>query len=251
MFLVSSYRIIKFAWQSFWRNIWLSIVTITVIILTFVSINFLIVLHIVSNSIIDSVEERINVSIFFKPEIKEAEVLEVNAYLETLSQIDSIEYISAEQALDKFKKMHQDDPSILESLEELDDNPLGATLNVNAMSLEDYPSILEVIDNSKYKDWIATKNFDDHRDYINRINSISTNIQNIGFAITGLFIFIAILIVINTIRIAIYTHRNEIAVMKLVGATNNFIRSPFIFEAVIDGMILFSLIYQQISLVLT
>lgn len=237
MFVVSSYRIFKFAWQSFWRNIWLSIVTITVIVLTFVSINFLVVLKVVTDSIISSVQERINVSIFFKPEIKEAEVLEVKTYLDSLSQVDSITYISADQALSDFRQLHKDDTTILESLEELELNPLGATLNVKTKKLTDYSSVLEVLDNSKYKDWILTKNFDDHKEYINRINQVSSNIQGIGLALTALFIFIAILIVFNTIRIAIYTHREEIAIMKLVGASNNFIRSPFIIEAVFDGII--------------
>jgi len=237
MFVVSTYRVIKFAWQSFWRNIWLSIVTITVIILTLISINSLYVLSIVSDSVITSVKDRINVSIFFKPEIMEADVLEVKTYLDSLSQVNSIQYISAQQALINFKQLHQDDPKIIQSLEELDENPLGATLNVKAINLSEYPSILEVLDNSKYKDWILSKNFDDHREYIKRINQVSSNIEQIGLAITILFIFIAFLIVFNTIRIAIYTHRDEIAIMKLVGASNNFIRSPFLMEAVFDAII--------------
>ncbi|MBU1165017.1 ABC transporter permease [Patescibacteria group bacterium] len=237
MFILSSYRIFKFAWESFWRNIWLSIVTITVILLALISINFLYALNVVTDSIITTVKDRISVSVFFMPEIVEADVLEVKTYLDTLSQVESIEYISAKQALDNFIALHQDDPKLLESISELDKNPLGATLNVKAVKLSEYPSILEILDNSKYKNLILSKNFDDHKDYIDRINQVSNNIQQIGFAFTIMFIFISFLIVFNTIRIAIYTHRNEIGIMKLVGATNNFIRSPFLLEAVFDGII--------------
>ena len=230
-------QILLFAWQSFWRNIWLSIATITIIILAFVSINFLIILNIVSDASIDLVTEKIDVSIHFRQEVTEPQILEVKTYLSSLAQVKSIDYTSQIEALQKFRQKHQSETLIIESLEELDENPLGATLIVKAKDIADYPEILNVLDNSKYNELILDKNFEDHKIFINKIKVFSDNINWIGFLVSGLFVLIALLIVFNTIRMAIYTHREEIGIMKLVGATNWFIRSPFLLESIFYGVI--------------
>ena len=93
------------------------------------------------------------------------------------------------------------------------------------------------MDNSKYNQLILDKNFDDHKVYIEKIKSLSDNLKKIGFSLSAVFILIASLIVFNTIRVAIYTHRQEIAVMKLVGATNWFVQGPFLLEAIFYGVI--------------
>ncbi|HLC89821.1 MAG: hypothetical protein A2731_02850 [Candidatus Buchananbacteria bacterium RIFCSPHIGHO2_01_FULL_39_8] len=237
MSLNSIYQIIIFAWQSFWRNIWLSIVTITIITLAVLSINFLIVLNIITDTATNLVKEKIDFSIYFRQDATENQVLEVQTYLSSLAQVKEIKYTSQQEALQKFREKHQQDSPIIESLEELDQNPLGATLVVTAKEIEDYPEIIEVLNNSKYNDLILDKNFDDHKVYINKIRKISENINRIGLLASGIFIFIALLIVINTVRVAIYTHRREIGIMKLVGATNWFIRSPFLLESVLYSII--------------
>ena len=237
MVLASIYRILVFAWQSFWRNIWLSVVTITIIVLTFISINFLIVVNIISNAATDIIKNKVDVSLYFKPDVVEPQVLEVKTYLSSLTQVKEINYISQQEALEKFRQLHRQDSVIIESLEELEQNPIGATLQIKAKNIEDYPAIMDVLNNSKYNDLILDKNFDDHQAYISKIKNLSDNIKRIGFFASGIFILIALLIVFNTIRVAIYTHRQEIGVMKLVGATNWFIRSPFLLEAIFYGVI--------------
>jgi len=235
--LASIYRVFIFAWQSFWRNIWLSVVTITIIVLTFISINFLIVVNIISNAATDIIKNKVDVSLYFKPDIIEPQVLEVKTYLSSLTQVKEINYVSQQEALEKFRQLHRQDSVIIESLEELEQNPIGATLQIKAKNIEDYPAIMDVLNNSKYNDLILDKNFDDHQAYISKIKNLSDNIKRIGFLASGIFILIALLIVFNTIRIAIYTHQQEIGVMKLVGATNWFIRSPFLLEAIFYGVI--------------
>lgn len=237
MSLSSIYRIFNFAWQSFWRNIWLSIVTITIIILTFISINALIIVNVITDASIDIIKDKVDISLYFRPDVTESQVLEVEIYLTSLTQIKEINYISQQEALQSFRQKHRQDSTIIESLEELDENPIGATLQIRAKDINDYPAIVEVLDNSKYNDLILDKNFDDHQVYISKIKNLSDNVRRIGFFISGIFIFIALLIVFNTIRVAIYTHRQEIAVMKLVGATNWFIRSPFLLEGIFYGII--------------
>lgn len=237
MLIVSVHRSIKFALQSFWRNIWLSIVTIFMIFLALLSINFLVIIQAGSEAAITAVKERIDVSIYFKNNIRETTIAEIKAELEALSQVRAIEYRSPQQNLELFRDRHQNDPSIQETLKELEGNPLGATLIVRAKRLEDYPVILEATDNPKYAELIEEKSFDDHHLVIERITAITDNVRKAGLISSAIFVLIACLIVFNTVRIAIFTHQNEITVMKLVGASNWFIRAPFIIETILYGVV--------------
>src|SRR3989344_4192140 len=103
MSLNSLYQLIIFSWQTFWRNIWLSIVTITIIVLALVSINFLIVLNIITETAVSLVQEKIDVSVYFKQTVTEPQVLEVKTYLSSLSQVQSIDYVSQQEALQRFR----------------------------------------------------------------------------------------------------------------------------------------------------
>ncbi|HLD28147.1 MAG TPA: permease-like cell division protein FtsX [Patescibacteria group bacterium] len=237
MFLLTINRSILFAFQSLWRNIWLTLATVFIISLTFLSINFLVILNAVSDSATTTVKEKIDISIYFKQDVKESKIAEVKSHLETLPQVNQIIYYSPDQNLAEFQARHQDDILILETLRELEGNPLGATLIIKAKELDDYPEVLAAIDNPAYADLIEEKSYDDNQIVISRINSITENVRKGGFIISLLFILIAALIVFNTVRIAIFTHRSEVSIMKLVGASNGFIRSPFILENVFSGII--------------
>lgn len=237
MTLASAQRIIFFAWQSFYRNIWLSLVTISIIVLTFISINFLLVVNIISDQAIAIVQDKVDVSIFFKPDITESQVFEVQSFLTSLPEVNEIEYVSQQEALDAFKLAHLDNEVIIQSLEELDENPIGATLQIKANNIEEFENIVSALDNSQYNNLIAERSYEDHKTYIEKIESISENVKKFGWITSAVFVLIALLIVFNTIRVAIYTHRQEIAIMKLVGATNWFIRSPFLLEAVMYGVV--------------
>ena len=237
MNLATLFRIIIFAWQGFWRNFWLSLVTISIIVLTFTSINILIIINVITDASIDIVKEKVDISLYFKPESTESQVLEVETYLSSLTEVKETVYISKDEALESFRQRHRQDEIIIESLNELEANPIGATIRVKAKSINQYPLILEEINNSKYHILIAEQDFDDHEIYVARIKNFSDNIRNIAIFTTLVFILVASLIVFNTIRVAIYTHREEIGVMKLVGATNWFIRSPFILEGIFYGII--------------
>lgn len=251
MLLVTIHRSIAFALQSFWRNIWLSLATIFIICLAFLSINFLVSINAISESAIESVKEKVDVSIYFKQNIKESKIAEIKSHLETLPQVKSIIYHSPEENLEAFRDRHEDDIVIQETLIELEGNPLGATLVVKAKQLSDYPEVLKAIDNPAYADLIEKKSYDDHQVVIERINSITDNIRRGGLIVSIIFVIIAVLIVFNTVRIAIFTHRSEVNIMKLVGASNWFIRAPFIWENIISGVIACFLAIGIIYIILT
>ena len=253
MFLLSFGRSILFAFQSFWRNIWLSLATVFIICLALLSINFLIVINAISDSAIVAVQNRIDVSVYFKPAVREAKIAEVKSQWEALPQVKNIAYKSPEENLEDFKMRHQNDTSIQETLKELEGNPLGATLVIKAKNLESYPEVLKAIDNPAYADLIEEKNYDDHQIIIDRLNAITDNFKKGALIVSLMFAIISILIVFNTVRIAIFTHQSEISIMKLVGANNWLVRAPFIWESIIAGIIaclvVLAVIYPLLSFI--
>lgn len=230
--LVFIYRTFKFAFQGFFRNFWLSLVTVIILVLTLFSITLVAGINVIAERAIESVQEKVDVSVYFKSDVAEDEVLNVRYRVEELSQVEAVSYVSEEEALAIFKERHADDQIILDSIEQLDDNPLGATLIIKARNIDDYPSILAVLDSAAYADLIQDRNYDDNQEVISRLSVLSARIENIGMIISSIFVVIAVLIIFNTIRINIYTHREEIGIMKLVGATNWFIRAPFMVESI-------------------
>lgn len=231
------YRSIKFAFQSFFRNFWLSVVTIIILVLTIFSVTTVAGINYVAEKAIDSVKDKVDVSVYFKPEVESKEVINVRYRLEELSTVKEVTYVSREEALDKFRERHQDDSVILESIDQLEENPLSATLVIKANDIDDYQGILSFLDNPEYDELIQDKNFDDNEKVINQLSTISNKIENIGIIVSVIFVVIAVLIVFNTIRINIYTHREEIGIMKLMGATNWFVRAPFLIESLIYAVL--------------
>jgi len=233
----SSLRVIKFAWQDFFRNFWLSFVTLTILVLALFLVNLLIIFNVVANNAIGSIEDKVDINVYFKSEISEEQVQNVQRYLESLMQVKEVNYVSKDQALANFQEKHKDEPKILESLAEIDKNPLGASLIVKAKTTNDYPVILENLSDTQYDNLIESKDFEDYRQVIERITGITKRVNTAVIIIALIFTLISILIIFNAIRMAIYTHREEIVAMKLVGATNWFVRAPFLLQGVIFGII--------------
>lgn len=253
MFLLNFIRVIKFSIQNFYRNFWLSLVTITIIILTLFSLTSLIVLNAAADHAILTIKNKIDISIYFEPKTEEQQVKLIKQNIEKYEQVKEVKFISAEQALSKFKKNHENDELIQESLTELDENPLGPTLTVKAENVNLYPEILNSIRRDKIDELVQDIDYDDHKLVIQKIGDIGQKIRTFGLVVSGFFALIALLVVFNTIRIGIYTHREEIGIMKLVGASNWFIRMPFLLEGALYafiGSIIFWIIFYLLAGVL-
>jgi cell division transport system permease protein len=246
-------RIIKFAWHDFFRNFWLSFVTLTILILALFSINLLIMFNLIADSAIQSIENKIDINVYFKSDINEDQVQNVQRYLQSLVNVKNVNYISRDKAFENFKQRHKDNPKIVESLKEIDENPLGASLIIKAKKTSDYPLILENLEDPQYDNLIESKDFDDHRLVINRITGITQKVNTGVIIIALIFTLISVLIISNAIKMAIYTHREEIIAMKLVGATNWFVQSPFLFQGVIFAflsvVIIIVIIYPLLGLI--
>lgn len=231
--LATTKRIVTFAFQDFFRNFWLSIVTLTIVVLALVSINLLVIFNIVTKYAIASIEETIDVTVYFKPDVSEVQVLQVQTYLESLPHVESVRYINRDEALAAFRKKHESNEKIIKSLDEIQTNPLGASLIIKAETTEAYPAIIERLSEDQYNRLIDDRAFDDHRLIIGKVTSITNKINTGAATVALIFTAISVLIIFNTIRVAIYTHRDEIRAMKLVGATDMFVRAPFLLEALI------------------
>ncbi len=237
MFFLTFYRALRFAFQGFWRNIWLSVVTIIILVLTLFSVSVVAGINVVGREMVKSIENKVDVSVYFFPTVSDSDVESVQYRLESLGSVASVTRVSKEEALAQFKERHKNDPTITESLNELTDNPLGTTLIIKAKKIEDYPLILQVLDDPDYQKLVQNRNFEDNQKIVARLSDISGRIQRGAIALSAMFIIISILIIFNTIRITIYTHREEIGIMKLVGASNWFVRFPFIIESLLYGLI--------------
>jgi len=229
---ISFFRIIKTGVVNFWRNSWLSAAATMVMTITLVIFAVLFLLFAVTNYSIKSIQDTVDISVYFKNGLVEDQILSIKKDLETDPKIKEISYTSSAQALEEFKIKHQNDPLITQSLEELSDNPLPATFNVKANALEDYPAVAEHLKDAKYQDFISKVNYEDNRDIIDRLGKILKFIITFGVSLIAVFSLIAILVVYNTITLTIYNRKEELEIMRLVGATNWYIRGPFLVEAI-------------------
>lgn len=200
--------------------------------LVFFSVNFLVIINKISDTLLSAMHEKVDISIYFKAAVTDDAVGKAENELRSISQVKTVEIISRQEALASFRKKHKDNTNILKALEELDQNPLGPTVRVKAKDIQDYEEIMGLIDNAKFSSDVASKSFDNNKQMIDKINVMSGYVNKFGLIVTFIFIFISILIVFNTIKLAIYTHEKEIAIMKLVGASNSFISFPYIIESI-------------------
>jgi cell division transport system permease protein len=234
--MISFLRVIKTGFINFWRNIWLSSAATLVMTTTLVILSILLLIFIVTSYSINSVRERVDMSVYFKTGLAENQIFAIKDEVQDNPLVTEVTYVSAEQGLEEFKKKNLDNPLISDSLVELNENPIPATLRIKAKTLDDYPTIAESLQAEKYKSAVESLNFDDNRVIIERLNKILDFVQSSGIILVVIFSFIAVLVIFNTITLTIYNRREEIEIMRLVGATNWYIRGPFLVEAVMYSM---------------
>lgn len=231
-------RIIGFGLQNFRRNIWLSVVTVTIMTLSLLSVSLLGVLSVLSQQALSNLGQKIDIAVYLKPELKADQVDQVKKQVETtIPGVQDVSVITPEEALASFKAKHQQDQLIGESLQELGANPFGASLVIKASSNDAYQSILAALQGKDFTPYIQEARFEDYQRVIQSVTALTDKITRLAGGISLVFLIITLLVVFNTIRINIYTHREEIAIMRLVGATSWFIRGPFWAESVLYALL--------------
>jgi cell division transport system permease protein len=229
----SFWRVVKFAFQDLWRNIGLSTMTVFILILMLLSVNVLWSVDVVTKEAVRLVKEQINISLYFKPETTDKEIDSLKKNIEQLKVVSSTLLLSRADVLVSFQERHKLNQDILSALDEIDGNPFGPTLVIKMHEPDNYKEIMSALDVPEYDNMIETKSFEGHEEGMDKIQNITGRIERLGFGLSVLFAIISFLIIFNTVRIAIFTHRTEISIKRLVGASSWFIRGPYIVESFI------------------
>lgn len=235
--ITSLVRIIKAGWLSFWRNRWLSSAAVSMMSLAILGITSLLLANVLINSLTLTLEDKIDISVYFNLTTDEDDILSVRDSLIKLDEVRTVEYISTNEALKRFKNRHAKNEVLIQSLDELERNPLEASLNIKAQQASQYEAIAEFFNKASYDGIVDKINYMENKAVISRLSSITRGIRQASFFILTILAALAVLVTFNTIRLTIYSARREIKVMKLVGASNWFVRGPFVIEGAIYGMI--------------
>lgn len=234
-------RIIKNGFKAFSRNSVVSLASVLIMTVTLFVIGSVIFLNAILSFSLTQIQERVDINIYFYPETSLEKIFAFQSDLEQIPEVASVDYVSREDAITAFRERHADDFLTLQALDELDDNPLGASLNVQAINSAQYETIATFIESQETlvtgSDAIIERvNFRQNEKIIDRLNTIISTTQRLGLVLSIFFVVISILITFNTIRLAIYNSREEISVMRLVGANNRYIRGPFVVEGLLYGV---------------
>lgn len=240
MFWLNVRRICKTGFVNFFRNTFVSLSAVLVMIITLFVLSIIIFSSALLNKSLDEIKDKVDVNVYFLPEAVEDEVLSIKKQLESLPEVDFIEYVSREQALENFETKHKNNEEILEALDELEENPLGAILNIKAKETSQYETVAVFLEQNYPSDLpesiVDTVNYNQNKETIRKLSEMIDAGEKLGTVITIIFILISILITFNTIRLSMHISRDEIKVMRLVGASGSYISGPFIITGVIYGV---------------
>lgn len=235
-------RIIKAGFLSFRRNGLVSFAAALVVTITLTFITSIILLQAVLYFSLDNIKNKVDITIYFNTGAPEDKILSLKESIATLPEVSEVSYTSAKEALEIFKSRHENDYATIAALNEIGTNPLGAYLNIKAKDISDYENIANFLKSddpvvSSSTNIIDKINYHQNKLVIDRLNAIISGAQKLGFIITLILIMIAVIITFNTIRLAIFISKDEIGVMRLVGASKMYVRGPFMVEGIIYGII--------------
>jgi len=229
-------RIWQTGWLNFKRNSYLSLGTTGIMVLVLLLFSALIGLNFLSVKIVSSIQEKVDVTAYFKTTASEDEIMKIKDDMLGLEVVKGVEYVSKENALEDFKELHAGDVLIQDSLAELEENPLQASLNIKASDPSQYAEIVSFLEGNKLRTLIDKINYYENEQVIGRVQGMSGAIQNWGMVLTAALAVVAVLVTFNTIRLTIYNQKQEIEIMRLVGGSNWHIRAPYLVEGGLYGI---------------
>lgn len=228
-------RIFKLGFTNFRRNGWLSAIAVLMMTLTLMIISFFLILNLVINTTTKSIKEKIDLSVYFTEETKDEDILSLEQILKKRPDVKEVHFISKTEALKKWRAM-KIEQEVKEQISE-ENNPLPRSLEVKAMLPENLDSIAKYLEADTYKNMISKISYQQNKDIVERLINITKFSEKIGMILSIVFIIISILVILNTVRLAIYTRIPEIEIMRLVGASDALVKMPFIIEALLYAFI--------------
>lgn len=237
---LTSKRVARYGLIGFIRNGFVSLAAVLIMTITlFVAVG-LIISNAALQAVLHQLTQKVDVTVYFTTNASDDQMQQLQNSLKALPEVANVTYVSREQALAAFQARHQNDQLTMQALEELGQNPLGASLEVRAKDPSQYESIAKFLESQQATPVgpaIDKVNFFQNKAAIDKLTEIITTSRELGFAIAIIFGIASLLIAFNTIRLAIYTARDEIGVMNLVGASNWYVRGPFMIAGVLYGVI--------------
>ncbi len=235
-------RVIRSGFFNFARNGFVSLSSIFVMFVTLCVIGSLLLTSAVLNSTLNELRDKVDLNVYFVPKTSESDILNIKKNLENLAEVERVTYVSQEQALAEFTVRHENDQLTLQALAELEESPLGAVLNVKTKEPSQYQGIAEFLQGrnilgSGGTEIVDKVNYYQNKNAIETLSKFISTSKKLGLILTIILVIISVLITFNTLRLVIYVSREEISVMKLVGASNFYVRGPFVITGILYGLI--------------
>jgi len=242
MIWINIKRILKSGFFGFWRNGFVSLSSVFVMIVALGVLGSIVFANEIMNTTLRTLQSKVDVNVYFLLTAEESDILTLKSKIEALPETQEVVYVSREQVLQSFRDRHTNDAGTIGALDELDENPLGAVINIRAKETSQYESISKFLSGdgallSDGQNIIEKINYNQNKVAIDKLTSIIESAKSIGLFVMIILILMSILITFNTIRLAIYIAREEISVMKLVGASSMYIRGPFVVGGILYGAI--------------
>jgi cell division transport system permease protein len=235
-------RVVRAGFVGFWRNAYVSLASIFVMAVALFVIGATMFIEQLLTSSLSALQSKVDINVYFVPEAPQEEIDAIREAVEALPEVAMVTYLSREEALARYRQLYQNNEIAMQALEELGENPLGATIAIQARETSQYENIARFIEEQRERTAAETPvidhvNYARNKESIDRLTSIIAAVERASFMVMLVLLAAAILISFNTIRLAIYTAREEIGIMRLVGASNTFIRGPFMLQGVMYGVV--------------
>ena len=230
MKLSTSEYFIKEVYTSFKRNIWMTLASIFTVVLSLFILGFFSIVILNLNKMADTLESQVQISVYLKDDLSQEEIDETKETLSKIEGLQDIKFTTREEAMENFKKRLGDQQFLLDALD--DTNPLPDSFSLTVTSPQQVKTIADTV---VALDSVESASYS--QDIINHLFNLTHLIRLIGVALIILLTGAAIFIISNTIRLTVFARRKEIAIMKYVGATDWFIRWPFLLEGICLGFI--------------
>jgi cell division transport system permease protein len=236
--IITGRRIVSTGFVNFFRNASLAIAAMAVMVVTLTIILLSIVVNTTLSGTIAQITNKIDVSVYLKDTVTPQQREKLTRELEKQPNVVGTEYLSKEDALEAYKKENIDNAQLLLAINQTD-NPLPATIRVQPRDLEKVQEIQAFLDTPEMKALQSEEPSysGDRKEAIDKISHAANVLQKIGIAGIVLFAVISVLIIFNTIQMAIFNRRDEISIMRLLGAKTWYIRGPYVVESVMYGVI--------------
>ncbi len=235
--LIVTERVLKNGLIGFGRNAWLAVAAIAMMAVTLTILLFLIVANATLNTSVKDITNKIDVVVYLNDSDTSAQVQSLTSQLQALPNTQSVHYTSKSDALEAYRAQNANNVDLLEAISETN-NPLPADLEIHPKDTNQLQSIKIFLDQPAIQTLYSSTSYSGSRQQaVDKITHVARFFQRAGVIGIAIFVVVSMMIIFNTIRMAIFNRREELTIMRLLGATTWYIRGPFVVETMIYGII--------------